>query len=72
LVVEKATGCLRSIRSRFSLGCPEASQGLAELEAMLLMGIFIFFRRIARNTVKALEAAKSCKFIGLAAIMEKD
>src|SRR5205807_280637 len=69
---KKATGRLRSIRSRFSLGCPEASQGMAELEAMLLVGIVIFSRREASNTLKALEATKSCKTIKLAAIIEKD
>jgi len=45
---------------------------MAELEAMLLVGIVIFFRREASNTLKALEAAKSCKTIKLAAIIEKD
>jgi hypothetical protein len=45
---------------------------LAELEAVVLVGIVIIFWRETSNTVKALEAAKSCKFIGLAAILEKD
>jgi hypothetical protein len=45
---------------------------MAELEAMVLVGIVIFFPREASNTVKALEAAKSCKTIELPAIIEKD
>ena len=45
---------------------------MAELEAMVLVGMFIIFGRKMGNSVKALEAAKSCKTIELAAIMEKD
>jgi hypothetical protein len=37
------------------LGCPEASQELAVLEAMLLVGIFICVGAEAGNTAKALE-----------------
>jgi len=53
---KKATGCLRNIRPRFSLGCPEASQGLAELEAMVQVGIDINFGTKYGNSAKPLEA----------------
>jgi hypothetical protein len=55
-LVKKAAGCLSNIRPRFSLGCPEASQDLAEPEAMVLVGIFIFVGGKDRNTAKTLQA----------------
>jgi len=58
MVTKKAAGCLRNIRPQFSLGCPEASQGLAELEAMVLVAIRIRSTLEAGNTVKALETSR--------------
>src|SRR6266403_4215344 len=40
---------------QFSLGCPRASQDLAEPEAMLLVGTVIFSSAEAGNNAKALE-----------------
>src|SRR2546422_7079609 len=67
---KKAAGCLRNIQPRFSLGCPEASQELAELEATVLVAIFIFLRSESDNTAKTLETGKSSKIIRLAAILQ--
>jgi hypothetical protein len=46
---------LKNIRPLFSLGCPEASQDLAVLEAMYLVGILVLFGARPGNTAKALE-----------------
>jgi len=46
--VKTAAGCVSNIRPQFSLGCPEASQDLAEPEAMLLVAqLYFLARRLA-------------------------
>jgi len=46
--IKTAAGCVSNIRPQFSLGCPEASQDLAEPEAMLLVAqLYFLARRLA-------------------------
>ena len=57
--IKTAAGCVSNIRPQFSLGCPEASQDLAEPEALLLVGTLICFSAEAGNNAKALETMLS-------------
>src|SRR5947207_14138207 len=54
-----ADGCVSIIRPQVSLGWPDASQDLAEPEALLLVGTLICFSAEAGNNAKALETMLS-------------
>jgi hypothetical protein len=52
-------------------GVPRGKPNMAYLEAMVLLGVFIFRKRHRGNNAKRLETAKSCKTIRLPTILQK-